>query len=148
MAALVSAQSALPYNITTGARNADGYLVVRPDGVGRNSARGDDFWQTDVRLAKTVRFGRRQLEVLAEAFNVLNQRNWIAYSGDMNSMSFGKPLGPTDPRQVQLGIRLDFSSHRFGKPAVQFKTTVIGEEAAPPRGTVIRKRSPSAVTSK
>jgi hypothetical protein len=108
MAALVNAQSALPYNITTGAANVDGFFVVRPSGVGRNSARGDDFWQTDVRLAKEIRFGRRRTELLVEAFNVLNQSNWTSFVGDMSSQRLGKPTGSTEPRQVQLGIRMDF----------------------------------------
>jgi hypothetical protein len=109
LATLVSAQSALPYNVTSGKDdNGDSVFNDRPPGVGRNSARGDDFWQTDVRLGKDVRVGNWRIELLIEAFNVLNQSNWIGYVGNERSQSFGKPTASTDPRQVQLGIRVDF----------------------------------------
>jgi outer membrane receptor protein involved in Fe transport len=109
IAALVSARSGLPYNVTTGNdNNGDTFFTDRLPGVSRNSARGDDFWQTDVRLAKVLRVGPTRVEVLVEAFNVLNQSNWIGYNGDLRSLSFGKPTSSTDPRQIQLGIRVDF----------------------------------------
>jgi hypothetical protein len=45
-------------------------------GVPRNTFRYPDTWKADVRLAKRFGLGeRRQLELLAESFNLLNHRN-------------------------------------------------------------------------
>jgi hypothetical protein len=72
------AQSALPYTIITGQdNNRDGFANNdRPAGLPRNSAYGTPLFQTDVRLSKAFDFGSRRLDVLVEAFNVLNRANW------------------------------------------------------------------------
>ena len=50
---ILTARSALPYNVTTGDdNNRDTYQTDRPGGTSRNSARGDDFWQVDARLRR------------------------------------------------------------------------------------------------
>lgn len=54
----VNAQSATPYTITTGLdSNRDGVLNDRPDGVGRNTARGAGSWNMNLRLTKTIGLG-------------------------------------------------------------------------------------------
>ena len=95
---LMTAQSATPYNITTGTdNNSDGELTDRP-GVPRNSARGDDFWQIDARISKTFQVGRCRMELLAESFNLAdNHRNWIDYTGALNSPSYGQPTAAARP---------------------------------------------------
>ncbi len=108
---LMTTRSALPYNITTGRDdNGDGEMTDRPSGVGRNSARGDDLWQVDVRLAKAFDFGqRRSLEVLVEAFNLANHRNWTAFDGSQrNTATFGRPTDAGLPREIQAGVRVNF----------------------------------------
>jgi hypothetical protein len=109
-ALILTARSARPYTITTGVDgNRDSFADTdRPQGVGRNTAREADFWQVDLRLGRTVSLGRARLEVLAEAFNVLNHRNWIAYGGIVGQPTFGRPQSAEMPRQVQLGLRLSF----------------------------------------
>jgi hypothetical protein len=105
---VMTAQSASPYNITTGTDdNGDGELTDRP-GIPRNSARGDDFWQIDARVSKTFKVGCCRIELLAESFNVANHRNWIDYTGTLTSSSYGQPTGATRPREIQLGVRVDF----------------------------------------
>jgi hypothetical protein len=55
------AQSAAPYNITTGLdNNQDGIVSDRPEGVTRNSARGADRFDMSVRLSKSFTFGPRR----------------------------------------------------------------------------------------
>ncbi len=78
LATVLTARSALPYNITTGTDdNRDGNPSTdRPPGVSRNSGRGETFCQGDVRITKTFVFGVRRLELVAEAFNVANRSNW------------------------------------------------------------------------
>jgi hypothetical protein len=102
-------QSALPYTITTGLDiNHDGVVNDRPPGLPRNSARGTPLFQTDVRLSKAFGFGSRHLDVLVEAFNVLNRSNWTAYDGVQMSPTFGRPQDAAPPRQVQVGARISF----------------------------------------
>jgi outer membrane receptor protein involved in Fe transport len=103
LSTLVMGRSALPYNI-----NGDLAVTDRPVGVKRNAARGGASWQIDVRLSKAVVIGRRRVELLADAFNLTNQRNWTAFDGVVSNATFGSPTSSGDPRQVQLGIRVDF----------------------------------------
>ena len=106
---LFTARSAFPYNITTGADdNSDLAVTDRPAGVTRNSARGTAAWQLDVRVSKAVAVGRHRIELLAEAFNVTNRRNWTAFDGIVANSTFGKPTASGDPRQIQAGIRMGF----------------------------------------
>jgi hypothetical protein len=52
------AQSASPYNITTGSDdNLDGVVNDRPEGVGRNSARGSVRFDMSLRLSRNFSFG-------------------------------------------------------------------------------------------
>jgi Carboxypeptidase regulatory-like domain/TonB dependent receptor-like, beta-barrel len=107
---LIAARSTLPYNITTGADdNRDTQTNDRPAGVGRNSARGASLFQADLRLTKTVQMrGGVGLELIGEAFNLTNQKNWTNFTGNQRAATFGKPSGGEITRQVQLGVRVDF----------------------------------------
>jgi hypothetical protein len=106
---LLTARSALPYNITTGLDdNRDMNFNDRPPGVGRNAGRGDDFWQADARLARDFSMGQKHLELLLEVFNLTNHRNWMGYDGNQRSGTFGKPTDATNPREVQVGVRVGF----------------------------------------
>jgi Carboxypeptidase regulatory-like domain len=61
MSAIVSANSALPYNITTGFdNNGDTVINDRPAGVGRNSARAAGRWEIGSRLSWGMNFGPEQ----------------------------------------------------------------------------------------
>jgi hypothetical protein len=56
----VNAQSATPYTITTGRDdNRDGVVNDRPDGVGRNTARGMSTWVMNLNLTKQFALGSR-----------------------------------------------------------------------------------------
>lgn len=55
------ATSAMPYNITTGFdNNGDTIVNDRPEGVGRNSARGAAQWDLSGRLSWSMGFGQRE----------------------------------------------------------------------------------------
>ena len=110
IAGIMTARSALPYNITTGSDdNGDTVSTTdRPPGIGRNSARGDPFWQTDMRIARTFRLKRTRIELLGEIFNVANHRNWIAHNGNKRSAQFGKPTAAAGAREIQLGVRVEY----------------------------------------
>jgi hypothetical protein len=116
---IVSANSAPPYNITTGTDdNRDGQNNDRPAGVSFNSARGDAFFQTDIRISKRIAFRRFTGEVLWEMFNVFNTVNFNNYNGNQSSApgvtakgiptGFGQPRQAFDAFQGQLGLKLTF----------------------------------------
>ncbi|RPJ85452.1 MAG: TonB-dependent receptor, partial [Acidobacteria bacterium] len=112
---IVSASSAPPYNITTGADdNGNRRTNDRPlDGNGKMippySGRGKSYFNVDLRLSKIIRFGQNhQIEVLWEMFNLTNAVNYGGYQGNMRSTTFGKPSYATSPFQAQFGIRADF----------------------------------------
>ena len=132
---VLTARSALPFNITTGRdNNRNGNTTDRPDlatgaragtddmlnrasfvdpgtragNLPRNAGRGASFWQLDARVAKRIRVGRAQAEALIEAFNVTNRVNYNSPVGNLASALFGRPNSALDARQVQLGVRFEF----------------------------------------
>jgi hypothetical protein len=106
---VLTAQSALPYTITTGRDdNHDGHINDRPSGFGRNSARGTDFRQVDARLSKSFRARGARVEVLVEAFNLANRANWTNYDGNQSSKTYCQPTAALPARQLQVGARIDF----------------------------------------
>ena len=107
--------SRLPFNVVTGTdRNFDTNANDRPAGFGRNTGRGFDSASLDLRLGK--KFGlteRLRAEVIVEGFNLLNRANYqvpnnVFGGGATPLASFGRPTAAADPRQCQLGLRLDF----------------------------------------
>ena len=111
---LYTLASAPPFNVQTGGdRNNDTSVNDRPVGVGRNSARGFDTATLDLRVARRVRLPWVALEVGVEAFNVLNRTNLLFPNqtfgtGAAPIAAFGRPTAAGDPRQVQLGLRVEF----------------------------------------
>jgi hypothetical protein len=107
--------SAPPFNVQTGTdRNNDTTVNDRPPGVGRNSARGFSSASLDLRLGRAFTLaGRARLEVMADAFNVLNRSNLqipnnVVGVGPVPLPSFGRATAAGDPRQFQLGARVTF----------------------------------------
>ena len=108
--------SALPYNVQTGTDgNSDTNVNDRPAGVPRNSARGFDSATLDVRVGRrfAAAGGRLRIDVIADAFNVLNRANLqipnnIYGPGVSPLPAFGRPTAAGDPRQLQLGLRLAY----------------------------------------
>ncbi len=112
---IFSYASRLPFNIVTGNdRNADTNNNDRPFGVGRNAGRGFDFSSLDLRLSRRFRVTERVgVEAILEGFNVLNRSNFsvpnnVFGTGQTPLASFGLPTAAGDPRQIQLGLRLNF----------------------------------------
>jgi hypothetical protein len=109
--------------------DANGDLQTGPDRVGtlgRNTYKGDSFKSVDLRLSREVFLSERiSLEVIAEAFNLLNTVNVTAVDtiylapdlvgplprrfGDGvkgPNPNFGNPLDAANPRQVQLAVKV------------------------------------------
>ena len=118
------AQSALPYNVTTGTdANADGVHNERPAGVTRNSRRGAGTRNLDLTLTWRLDLGQRPLpdaarsardnymfrfEAFGRASNVLNFVNPQNFSGVVTSPFFGQPTSAGAARRVVLGTRVWF----------------------------------------
>ena len=121
--------SGLPYNVVTGTNNSGdtGATTDRPviDGVvvGRNTGRGTAIYSLDPFVAKSLKLASRsgdrpmELSVRAEAFNVLNHRNVVGFSGTYGNgatpgAGFGEPLaGVTNQlpaREMQFSVRIEF----------------------------------------
>ena len=49
-----------------------------------------------------------RIEIIFEAFNVTNEKNWTNFDGNQRSATFGRPSNGENTRQVQLGVRVDF----------------------------------------
>lgn len=135
----VNAASALPYTIRTG-RDDNGDLIFndRPEGVGRNTARGDSQWTMDAAFNYSFQFGERggalppgiriinlngapqvdtisinnqprfRVGVYVQAQNVTNHNNYAGYSGTMTSSFFGQPTLVSNPRKVDVGLQFQF----------------------------------------
>lgn len=106
---MIAARSGLPFNQTTGADdNRDTQTNDRPVGVGRNASLGAPLFQADLRLTKGFTVRGLSTELIGEAFNITNQKNWTGYDGNQRSATANKPTGGEITRQVQLGFRIDF----------------------------------------
>lgn len=115
----------LPYNVVTGVNNSGdtGATTDRPviNGVviGRNTGRGTPMYELDPFVAKRMRLGAENVWVnlRAEAFNALNHRNVVGFSGTWGNgatpgRGFGAPLaGVTNQlpaRELQFSAQLEF----------------------------------------
>jgi hypothetical protein len=86
--------------------------------AGRNIARGPGYFNIDMNLVKVTKFGRTELELRAEAFNILNHPAFNDPNTSFGSTAFGTissmlpnpacGLCGTTERQVQLSAKLKF----------------------------------------
>ncbi len=78
----------------------------------RFAYRGPGFAQLDLGFVKHTPFpavgtrGRLQLRV--DAFNILNRVNLGNVNGNLNSATFGRSTGTSQPRVVQFGVRVSY----------------------------------------
>ncbi len=115
----------LPYNFVTGTTNSGdtGATTDRPvihgAVVGRNTGRGNGLFSVDPYLSRAfpLYHERVQLNLRAEAFNVLNHANFVAYSGTYGNgaaagTGFGSPVlgvaSQLPARQLQFLVSVDF----------------------------------------
>jgi hypothetical protein len=122
-------QSAAPFNITSGRdTNGDTISNDRPAGVGRNAARGQGYWTTDVHLGWTRAVAgassqrgpgggrapggneRRSPQVgfNITARNIFNTPQYSRFNGVITSPLFGQPVSASNPRRVDVGVSFSF----------------------------------------
>jgi hypothetical protein len=121
--------SGRPFNLLLGfdANNDTNANTDRPPFAGRNTGRGPNYTDFDLRVAKEFRFSmdsKYRLEAIAEGFNLFNRVNFSGVNnvvgttplstyrveGNRNA-SPTDPLAFTsafDPRQIQFGVKLKF----------------------------------------
>ena len=130
----LNVSSGVPYNMTTGRDdNDDGVFNDRPEGVTRNSLRGDTTWGLNLNLSRRFSLsgvnapvrgggqgfggpggrggnvgGGRSMEFFVQAQNVLNHVTHTGYTGNLSSPFFGLATSVGQPRDVNLGIRFNF----------------------------------------
>ncbi|MCC6391889.1 MAG: TonB-dependent receptor, partial [Bryobacterales bacterium] len=78
--------------------------------AGRNVARGYPFYQADIGLHKSFPLWAetRRLEFRAEAFNLLNQTNFMAPNSNASSTSYGSITSTFPARQLQFAMKFLF----------------------------------------
>jgi outer membrane receptor protein involved in Fe transport len=117
VAPIFTAESGQPVNPLTG---YDTYgtlaypLSARPAGFGRNSARAGGLANLDFRLLKFFPMGKTaKLDVVAEAFNLLNRPNATLLNpvygvGPAPASGWLQPVSGTGPRRVQFSLDFEF----------------------------------------
>jgi len=110
VAGIVTANSAAPYNHTTGRDdNLDFVTNDRPAGVRFNDLRGDSFFATDLRLTKKFFLREtKNVELMWEMFNLFNTANLADYNGNERATTFRQARSALSPFQAQLGVRFAF----------------------------------------
>ncbi len=106
--------------------NGDGYISDRAPGVVRNGEDGPCYRNVSLRITKAFSLGTTgRLEVIAEAFNLLNTVNYDVNSVNsgqylsgptilnpaapyVSNPSFGKYTATLPAREIQLGLRVSF----------------------------------------
>ncbi len=126
-----------PFNLLAGSDvNGDRHATNdRPIGAGRNTGRGPDYADFDMRISRQFKLGEKAgLQLIAEGFNLSNRTNFASVNniaglgfglpkavGGVGSTTFNvkgtsavlpsQPLGFTSvfpKREIQLGLRLTF----------------------------------------
>jgi outer membrane receptor protein involved in Fe transport len=112
--ASLEANTGRPYSMTTGldAFNT-GLANARPIGVPRNSLRGPEYVDLDLRWSHDFLAGgqaaagsRKSVTVGIDAFNVLNRVNDNYFVGNLSSPFFGRAISAGPPRRVQFSLRV------------------------------------------
>lgn len=105
--------TAVESNCLTGFFPANGNL-------GRNMGLTHSYFSADVRVTRKIRFGERiSLDLIGEVFNLFNRFNEAAANPFYNVVNafgqrsgggkyFSQPTSAFDPRQFQLGFKLNF----------------------------------------
>ena len=104
------AYSGRPYTAALGFDfNGDGNDNDRPQGVGKNTLKGEPFAKLDLFVDKAIRFGRSyRVNLRLEAFNALDRLNRTAYGNLVDTETYQVATSAAAPRSFQLSARFDF----------------------------------------
>ena len=128
LSGILTARSFAPFNLNAGYDNiGDRHTDThRPWSLGRNTGIGPNFFTLDIRLMRQFPLGLdRNIQVVAEAFNLLNRTNFRHVNSIVGKLSLeelpaslesrrgpvSEPFSYTsafEPRQFQFSLRLNF----------------------------------------
>ena len=117
VATIATFESGRPFDVRAGFdRNLNGDPASdRPEGVSRNSGELPDYFNVDLRIARTIPAGQIALEATLDVFNLLNRKNVLQVNNFryLNALlapnpQFGAATIVADPRRIQLGLRVSF----------------------------------------
>lgn len=80
-------------------------ILVTPE---IDSIRFDNLWNLDLRWAKTARFGRGNMQFIADLFNVFNSNTEITRERNAGSTNFRVLGSNLSPRIARFGLRVSF----------------------------------------
>lgn len=91
-------------------------VLPGPGNVGRNTGNGPGWADVDVRFTKKFILRKaqsgtettREIDLRADAFDLLNHTNYRPYVGTLTSPLFGFPNDAYSSRELQLGVRVAF----------------------------------------
>jgi hypothetical protein len=113
----VVANSGNPYTVITGRDdNGDGVPNDRPAAESRYSRYGPAYRDISFNISKAFSLGKAaagssastNLNLYANLYNALNSTHLGTPIGILTSNSFGKSINAFSPREIQVGIRLQF----------------------------------------
>jgi hypothetical protein len=111
VAPIVTLESGRPVNPLTGIDSNGSHafpLSSRPPGFGRNSLETPALANVDFRVLKYFPFGETaRLDVVAEAFNLLNRAN-VAQINPVFGPNFLQPLTAVGARRIQFSLDFEF----------------------------------------
>ncbi len=125
VAGIVTYQTGQPYSamINTDLNNDQNFSNDRAPGFDRNTFRLPSFFSVDPRISKHIGFGPVDLELIAEAFNVFNNKNvtfqrntyynlsggqLVLVNNPASRTRFGAPTATLGPRILQLAAKVSF----------------------------------------
>ncbi len=77
------------------------------EGVGRLLGPGSQIW--GFAAIKNLKIGERfSFQLRGESFNTFNHTSFTAVSSNINATNFGQLTAAHNPRNVQLGLKLNF----------------------------------------
>lgn len=83
--------------------------VIRPGNAPRGAVLGPGFGRWDVSLARVIKINEAlKFQFRGEVFNVFNHTNPLGVNATRTSAQFGQITSTRDPRQIQLGLKLNF----------------------------------------
>jgi hypothetical protein len=102
---IIQANSGLPFNIRTNRDlNNDGNAANdRPLGIDRNTGRLGRVFNVDARYVRFINFGKRRLELFAEAKNVFNNLSVSGVNRVVATDALGNPTVAIPSKIIQCG---------------------------------------------
>lgn len=115
----VTLASGVPFNVTTGRDdNGDSLANDRPLGGTRNTGKGPNLAQVDLRVTKLLKVPRlvdrrkdatsNNLEISVDFFNLFNRANFDNFIGVQSSPFFGRANSAKQARAIQFSTRYKF----------------------------------------